>query len=497
LWRSVVNDSIMSRNFPDQDAPSPGATPPAMRGQSRGLIAVYAQSRVLGLGREIGVAIVFGTTFAADQLSAGLVVAGLASLVVGEMVFATHVRRDGDGERAASLGWPGMTMSAIAISLAYLVPGAVVTFAILPSQPLLHLLTVTACLAPSVGFAAAAGLPNAVLTLSARVARVNLARSCWSAGALIGLLAEHELGGGVAVVAAGWSAGTVAGFALATHWARRVAPPGPGRGPSAVNVRLAAPVALAFGLISVQGIVDRVIAGRLGEGSVAALGYADRLFLLPVGFVTSAIAPLVLAAVVHHKREGGGADGAAVVAMSARLLTVAVPASLLVFAASPLIVDAVLRYGEFDARSAELTAGALDGLAIGIGATSLALILYRAMQAVLPLGELARVAGAALCASAVMSVALATVLGLRGVALGTALAAAVAIHLQARRLGMVFGSAWERTFRSRVVTPAIACTILGSAMCVAVTELGWMRAVAAGLAVAMLVALRRSVPCSP
>jgi len=54
LWRSVVNDSIMPRNFADQDAPSPGATPPAMRGQSRGLIAVYALSRVLGLGREIG-----------------------------------------------------------------------------------------------------------------------------------------------------------------------------------------------------------------------------------------------------------------------------------------------------------------------------------------------------------------------------------------------------------------------------------------------------------
>jgi putative peptidoglycan lipid II flippase len=486
----------MPRAVQDSLALMQPETPALGRGRSHELLGGYALSRTLGLSREVGVAVVFGTTVAADQLSAGLIVASLAALIISEMVFATHVRRAGNGEPSGSLSWRAMAALGLGISLLYVIPGSLVTLAILPSMSLRDVLTITLCLCPSVGFVAAAGLANAVLTLDARIARVNLAQACWSAGALIGLLAAHEFGGGVSDVAAGWSAGCLAGFLLATHWARAVHPLDLGSPRPILDLRVAAPVALAFGLISVQGLVDRAIASRLGEGSVAALGYADRLFLLPVGFVTSVIAPVVLAAVVRHRRDARGAEGSAVVTTSARLLKLALPASFALFAGCPIIVDVVLAHGAFNAESAHLTIAALDGLAISIAATSLALVLYRAMQAVLPLGDLARVAGAALLASALLSVVLAFPLGLRGVTLGTALAATLAVALQSRRLGIVFGAEWDREFRARVLTPAIAWTALGCVMCAAVDDVSWLRPVAGAVAVVTFGTLNRRVRCS-
>ena len=466
-----------------------------LRSTSRDLVAIYALSRGIGLLREIGVAAAFGTTLAADRLSAGLVVASLAALMLGEAVFATRVRRADEGSPGASLRWSSTAGRAAVLSAAYLVPGMVVTLAVLPSQPLAELLAITVCLAPSVGCVGAAGLPNAVLTLRGRLARVNLAQTCWSAGALLGLFVEHELGGGVAVVAAGWSAGTLCGLLLSTHWARRLDVAQRPGARSAVDLAVAGPVVLAFGLIALQGLVDRAIAARLEEGAVAALGYADRLFLLPVGFVTSAIAPAVLAAVVAHRRQGGGGEGAAIAGTCARLLRVAIPSSFLLFAASPLLVGTILGRGAFDARSVELTVAALDGLAIGIAATSLSLVLYRAMQAALPLGELARVAGAVLVTSGVLSVALAVPLGLRGVTLGTAGAALVAIALQAGKLGAVLGPAWAAVFRRRVLLAAMGWTALGIAMCAGVQAATWLRPSAIIVAVASFATLSRRPRC--
>lgn len=459
--------------------------------QRRDLVAVYALSRTVGLARELGIAVVFGTTVAADRLSAGLVVASLAAIVLGEVSFATHVRRATAGVASAALSWEATARRVGALSLAYVVPGTFVTLAILPSAPLGDLLALTACLSLSVGCAAAAGLPNAVLTLNARVARVNLAQVCWSSGALLGLLVHHAAGGGVALVATGWSGGTLVGLMLATHWASRIDPTGHETGRPIIDWRIAAPVALAFGLVAMQSIVDRGIASRLGEGSVAALGYGDRLFLLPVGFVISAVAPTVLAAIVDHKRERRGDEGNAITAISTRLVRIALPAAFLLFAASPLIVEVVLSHGAFDADSAKLTVAALDGLAISVGATSLSLVIYRAMQAVLPLADLARVAGAVLVVSAVLSGALAMPLGLRGVTLGTALAACWAIALQTRRLSLILGPDWGSTFRDRVLIPTTAWTALGVAMCVAVTDAAWLRPAAIGPALISFAMFRR------
>lgn len=467
------------------------------RESSRELVAVYAVSRTLGLAREIGVAVVFGTTVAADRLSAGLVVASLAALIVGELMFATHVRRADAGLPFGSVAWNSTAARAVMIAMAYVLPGSLITLAILPSESLENALVITACLAASVGCAGAAGLPNAVLTLNARVARVNLAQACWSVGALFGLLAEHEFGGGVAVVAAGWSGGTACGLLLATWWARRLLPPGQARSRSALDLRFAGPVALAFGLISVQGIVDRGIASRLGEGAVAALSYADRLFLLPVGFVTSALAPAMLAVVIAHRNEGGGGEGAAVVRTSRRLVALALPASFLLLAACPLVVDVVLGYGAFDTRSADLTVAALDGLAVGIAATSLALILYRTMQAALPLGKLVRVALASLLASGVVSVALAIPLGLRGVTLGTTVAAGLTIALQTWLLSSAFGSSWSAAFRRRVLMPALTWTGLAVVLCALLSELPGWRPVAVVFAVMSYLSVRPGSSCSP
>ena len=71
-------------------------------------------------------------------------------------------------------------------------------------------------------------------------------------------------------------------------------------------LRVGAPLAIGTALMVTQSITNRAVAARLDTGDVAALGYADRLFLLPVGFVLAVVGPRYLGGLTTAAVTGSG-----------------------------------------------------------------------------------------------------------------------------------------------------------------------------------------------
>jgi putative peptidoglycan lipid II flippase len=437
-----------------------------------GLAGVYAASRLLGLVREMGVAFFFGTSGAADRFGAAFVVAGLASIVVGEALYAGSVRWLG-GENAersavftearyANLLAVGRR-AALAATGAFALVGPLATLIVLG-----HLddpgttIALSLALAPSVGASLFVACINARLTLERRYALLNGVPCLYSAGALVGL-GVIALTGAEAeplFVALGWSVGNVAAALVLYIQARPTPAKGSRLSTSALELfRVGLPLAVAFSLVAVQGLTDRAVAARLGTGGVAALSYADRLFLLPIGFVVAALGPMVLGSlVVERQREQRFGT---VAREQLRTVAVAVVPLGLVFAAiAPGLVSLVFDYGKFDTRSLELTVAALDGFAVGIATVALNLVLFRMLQAVSQLQDVVAVSLVAVVLNAISSIAGGLVIGLYGVTLSTSFVAAVLVALQVQRLARSLGDDWASDARRHAAVPAIASSAL-------------------------------------
>lgn len=435
-----------------------------------GVASVFAASRLLGLAREVGIAFFFGTSAAADRLSAAFVVASVASIIVGEAVYVAVVRRLG-ASRAAANARAEETFaeivaagrqSAVRTTLAFAIFGPIATVLLLGRlDGTAETIGLAMALAPSVGAAVFLSCANAWLTLERKFNLLNSLPMLYSLGALAALAVIYLVGGGPVAVAAGWSVGNVMAAATAHHVAR------PARARSGLTkasvrafLREGLPVGIAYALTTMQALTDRAVAARLGTGSVAALGYADRLFLLPIGFVYAGLGPMVLGRFVRERAVAPQALGVTSAIQLRTLVSLLVPLSLVFAALAPWLVSVVLEYGEFGSQSTERTTAALDGLAVGIAAVAMSLVLFRVMQAVAPLRTLVTTSLVALVLNAALSISGAVLLGLYGITLSTSLVAAGTVQLQTVLLRREFGTAWVvGAFRAIVLPVVLCCTV--------------------------------------
>jgi putative peptidoglycan lipid II flippase len=318
-----------------------------------GLGGIYTSSRALGLAREIGIAYLFGTSLAADRLSAAFVVASLVSILGGEAFYAGSVRWLGGArpDPASAVSEPEYASllavgrrAAFVATGAFAVVGPLVTLFVLGGAggPL-QAIVLTVALAPSVGASLLSACVNARLTLERRFLLLNAVQMLYSAGALVGIGIIALLGSDVGplLVAVGWSAGNVA--AAVVLYTRARPGPRPQRSismPGLELLRMGLPIATAYSLVAVQGLTDRAVAARLGPGRVAALSYADRLFLLPVGFVIAALGPMVLGALVAQRQRQERAETVALQQVRTVVASL-VPLSLVFVAIAPQLVSLI------------------------------------------------------------------------------------------------------------------------------------------------------------
>lgn len=196
---------------------------------------------------------------------------------------------------------------------------------------------------------------------------------------------------------------------------------------------LMAPMILGLSAVQINSLVDYLIAylfitqdgERIGP---AVLGYAQYLYQLPLGVFGIALATAIFPVLSQKATEGDRAGLAEVLGRGIRLsLFVALPASVgLMFVASPLVATLYQR-GAFDAADTQRVAGTLLFYSIGIAAYFTQHILVRAFYAMHNSQTPARVALAAVAVNFTMNLALVFVLQERGLALATAVCAAIQV----------------------------------------------------------------------
>lgn len=200
------------------------------------------------------------------------------------------------------------------------------------------------------------------------------------------------------------------------------------------------PMVLGLSAVQINSLVDYLIAylfitvdgERIGP---AVLGYAQYLYQLPLGVFGIALATAIFPMLSQRAAEGDRAGLAEVLGRGIRLsLFIALPASVgLMFTAGPLVATLFER-GAFDTTATQRVAGTLFFYSIGLAAYFLQHIVVRTFYAMHDSRTPARVALAMVAVNFTMNLALVFVLQERGLALATAVCAAVQVVWLSTRL---------------------------------------------------------------
>lgn len=137
-------------------------------------------------------------------------------------------------------------------------------------------------------------------------------------------------------------------------------------------------LSLWFMLNQIPVWIERYYAAQLPAGSLSALGYAQRLFQLPLEMVTAVVMSVWVARVIEMPPNQVAQR---TFKLMRRLAMITFPVALaLSFLAQPLITLVYAR-GAFDAQAVMMTTGPFAMYALGLGFHTLSAILVRTFQA--------------------------------------------------------------------------------------------------------------------
>lgn len=218
--------------------------------------------------------------------------------------------------------------------------------------------------------ALASGVLNALGRFAAAAAAPVLLNLVLIATMLLGVWLGWPIGpalawavplAGAAQLALVWNAARRAGYPLVPHWPvwtpelRRLA-------------RLAAPAALAGGVVQVNLLIGRQVSSYF-EGAVAWLYYADRLYQLPLGVVGVAIGVVLLPDLSRRLRAGDATGGKHVLSRAAEIaLALTIPCSVALVVVPGALVAGLFERGAFSPEDTARTALAAAVYGLGLPA---------------------------------------------------------------------------------------------------------------------------------
>jgi putative peptidoglycan lipid II flippase len=236
---------------------------------------------------------------------------------------------------------------------------------------------------------------------------------------------------GVVQLALLWVAARRAGFDVRLQWPRLT--------PEIRRLAvLAAPAMLAGGVVQINLLVGRQV-GSFFDGAIAWLGYADRLYQLPLGVVGIAIG-VVLLPDLSRRLRAGDADGGRRSLTQAMIASMALtlPATVaLVVIATPL-VSVLFERDAFGPQDTAATALALAVYGLGLPAFVLQKVLQPLYYAREDTRSPFRFALWSMVVNAVLAIGLAPFIGFIAAAIGTTVAAwsmVAQLWLGARAMG--------------------------------------------------------------
>lgn len=263
---------------------------------------------------------------------------------------------------------------------------------------------------------------------------------------------------GIAQLALVWIAAARAGYRLV-----------PGRPRLSPEMRrlavIAAPAMLAGGVVQVNLLVGRQVASFF-DGAVAWLGYADRLYQLPLGVVAIAIGVVLLPDLSRRlsaEDTEGGRDAFNRAGEFALMLTV--PAAVALVAIPVPLVSVLFERGAFGADDTAATALALAVYGLGLPAFVLQKVLQPLYFAREDTRRPFRYAVVAMLVNAAVAIGLSPFIGFIAAALATTLAGWAMVWLLwsgSRRLGEA--ARLDRRSRARVPRIVISALVMGAVL---------------------------------
>ncbi|MGH2760980.1 MAG: murein biosynthesis integral membrane protein MurJ [Thermoleophilaceae bacterium] len=400
-------------------------------------------SRLLGLVREVVAAGLFGVTAAMSAFTIAFQVPNLVRALFADSalqgafvpVFTELLEK---GERREAFRVASSLFFLICLLL-----GAVTALFVLFAEPLMSLFApgfdddpalkdLTVQLAqlmfPIVVLLALSGLVVGVLNSFEHFAVPALAPVAWNAviiaalAALVPLLPEEDE---IYAYAIGILAGTVVQFVLPLPWLR-------GRG-GGVTLRLdwrdervrrvlklMFPVTLALGLINLSLLINSLFGTLVSEQAPAAIDKAFRLYQLPQGLFSVAIATILFPTMARFAARGERDDLRRTMAGGVRqICLLLIPSAVIMAVLAEPVTRLVYERGAFDAEATDLTATALLWWSVSLPFQGVSLLLSRTFFSLQRAWATTALSGVNLLVNVALAAALYEPFGIAGIVIGT------------------------------------------------------------------------------
>jgi putative peptidoglycan lipid II flippase len=431
---------FVERDPATQPAPQPGrrlALNTAFFSFATGL------SRVAGLVREIVAASLFGVTAAMSAFTIAFQVPNLVRALFADAALQgafvpvfTELLEKGNRREA-------FRVASSLLSLIVALLGSLTVIFILAAEPIMKLVTpgfddqpglqaLTAHLSqimfPIVMLLAISGLVVGMLNSFEHFSVPALAPIAWNLviiGALVGLQPLLSEDDEIYAYAIGVLAGTVVQLVLPIPWLRgrggRFTLSFDWRDPHVLRVlKLMLPVTIALGLINFSLLINSFFGSLVSEQAPAAIDKAFRIYMLPQGLFSVAIATILFPRLARlaARREmdnlrGTMANGVRQISM------LLIPSAVIMAVLAEPITRLVYERGAFDAKATDLVSEAMFWWAFSLPFQGVSLLFSRTFFSIQRPWATTALAGANLLVNAVVALALYRPLGVGGVVIGT------------------------------------------------------------------------------
>jgi putative peptidoglycan lipid II flippase len=349
-------------------------------------------SRVAGLVRERVLAQFFGTTLHADVFRAGLRMPNVLQNLLGEGTLSASFipvyaelleqnRRDEAG-RVAGAMFALLLAVAGGVALIGVVFAPVLVSIFLPGfegERRELTIAVTRILFPMTGVLVLSAWSLGILNSHRRFFIPYFAPVLWNSAIIATfLLFGFELPASRLVVAVAWGAllGGALQFAVQLPWVLTLEPNlriSTGRHLAGVReaVRNAGPAIVGRGVVQLSGWLDMVLASLLATGAVAAVGYAQTLYLLPVSLFGMSVAAAELPELARRRTGAGEVLRARAETALRRVVFYVLPSFTGFVLLGDVIAAALYQTGEFERADTVLVYLTLTGYSLGLLASTI------------------------------------------------------------------------------------------------------------------------------
>ncbi|MDR0880533.1 MAG: murein biosynthesis integral membrane protein MurJ [Clostridioides sp.] len=227
-------------------------------------------------------------------------------------------------------------------------------------------------------------------------------------------------------------------------------------------VYLVSPVFIGVAVSQVNTTVDKTLASTLGNGSVAALSYANRLNGFVMGLFIASVAAVIYPMLSKFSLDSNKAKFSESIVKSSNIIVLMVmPLSIGAMFLSTPIVKFLFERGKFDSQATQMTAIALVFYAVGMIGFGLREILTKVFYSLQDTKTPMINGVISMALNVAFNLVLIRYMGHAGLALGTSLSALICIGLLFMSLKKRIGDFGQRDILTVMVKTLVASIIMG------------------------------------